>query len=115
AWVASLAITARGQWAQPADPSLPSEWVCVALIVVSGVPLLLVIARMLRRGAPLNPSLTAALRALAVTGFANVGACVPHPHPDNAMTLVWDGATIGGAMIASAVAGPFVLKWTRGR
>jgi hypothetical protein len=94
AWAASLAIAARGQWSQPLDPTLPSEWVCVALIIGSGVPLMVVIARMLRRGAPFHPPLTAALAALAVTSLANVGACITHPHTNNAVTFAWHGITL---------------------
>lgn len=94
AWAASLAIGARGQWSQPLDPTLPSEWVCVALIVGSGAPLMLATAQMLRRGAPFNPPLTAALGALAVTSLANVSACITHPHTNNAVTFAWHGITL---------------------
>jgi hypothetical protein len=101
AWGASLAIGARGQWSQPVDPALPSEWVCVALIVASGAPLMFVIARMLRRGAPFDPPLTAALGALAVTSLTNVSACFTHPHTNNAVTFVWHGITLVVLVLAS--------------
>jgi hypothetical protein len=94
AWAASLAIGARGRWSVPPDPALPSEWLCVALIVSSGTPLMFVIARMLRRGAPFNPPLTAALAALAVASLAHVSACFTHPHTNHAATFVWHGITL---------------------
>jgi hypothetical protein len=114
-WAASLAIAARGQWSQPLDPALPSEWVCVALIVGSGAPLMFAIARMLRRGALFNPALTAALGALAVTSLASVGACITHPHTNNAVTLVWHGITLLVLVIVSAMMSRRILIRRNGR
>ena len=113
AWGASLAAGAHGQWTQELDPSLPSEWLCVALIVASGGPLTFVMLRMLRKGAVFNPSLTAALCALAVTSLAMVGACFTHPHPNRAVTFVWHGATLLGAVMLFAVVGPRMLRQRR--
>ena len=109
AWAASLAIGARDQWSQPLDPTLPSEWVCVALIVGSGMPLMLAVAPMLRRGAPFNPPLTAALGALAVTSLANVVACVTHPHVNNAVTFVWHALTLLVLVMVSAMMSPRIF------
>jgi hypothetical protein len=109
AWAASLAIGARGQWSEPLDPRLPSEWVCVALIVGTGVPLMLATARMLRRGAPFHPRVTAALGALAVTSLANVGACITHPHVNNAVTFVWHGMTLVVLVMVSVMMSPRIL------
>jgi hypothetical protein len=103
AWGASLAIGARGQWSQPVDPALPSEWLCVALIVGIGAPLMLAIAWMLRRGAPFDPPLTVALSALAVTSLTNVGACFTHPHTNNAVTFVWHGLTLLVLVVVSVM------------
>jgi hypothetical protein len=54
---------------------------------------------------------TATLAALAVGGLANVAACVSHPHTDNAVTLVWHGATILALVLLSAWRSRFVLTW----
>jgi hypothetical protein len=109
-WATSLAMGARGQWSRPADPELPSEWVCVALIVASGAPMMVALLRMLRNGAAFTPSLTAALSALSVTSLANIGACASHPHTNHAITLVWHGTTLAAAVVAFAAIGPRIFR-----
>jgi hypothetical protein len=113
AWTASLAAGARGRWSEAADPSLPSEWVCVVLIVTSGAPLAVVLSRMLRHGAVFNPSLTAGLSALAVTSLATVAACVTHPHTNQALTLVWHGTTLAAAVVVFTIVQPRTLRRSR--
>jgi hypothetical protein len=110
AWMASLAVGAWRQWSDPVDPSLPSEWVCVVLIVASGAPLMLVFSRMLRRGAVFHPVLTATLAAVAVTLLANAAACMTHPHTNNAVTFVWHGLLLLAVATVSAIAGPRLLR-----
>ena len=115
-WAGSLAISPRGGNADPAAAaSVTPEWVCVVMILVTGLPLIAVLGRLLRHGAPLNPSLTGALSALAVGALANIGACISHPHTDNAVTLVWHGVTIAALVIACTVGTPFVLRWAHER
>jgi hypothetical protein len=109
AWAGTMAVGARGQWSEDADPSLPSEWLCVVLIVTSGAPLALAVARMLRQGAVFNPALTAALSALAVTSLASVAACFTHPHTNPALTFVWHGATLAAAVIVFITIAPRVF------
>jgi hypothetical protein len=84
---------------------------CVAVIVLSSGPLLAALWLMLRRGAPLNPGVTAALAALAVSALANVAACVAQPHPQNGVTLIWHGATIAVLVTIAAATGHLVFKW----
>jgi hypothetical protein len=111
-WVGSLAIGARHEWGQPvAILARPREWMCVAVIVLGGAPLVAVLSRMLRRGAPLDPAATAALGALAVGALANVGACVSHPHASSAVTLVWHGVTITALVGLAAATGRAIFKW----
>jgi hypothetical protein len=110
AWAVSLAIAGSGQWAQGRNPALPNEWVCVALIVASGTPPMLVGLRMLQRGVAFNPWLTAALSALATTSLANIGACLSHPHTNYALTLLWHGATIVTLVAVCTVLGPRALS-----
>jgi hypothetical protein len=87
------------------------EWVCVALMLIGGGPLVFALAVMLRRGAPLNPVLTALLGALAVGLLSNFGACIARPHAQDVVTLAWHG----GALVAMAfvcIAGSrLVLTW----
>ena len=87
------------------------EWLCVGLILVGGAPLLAVLTVMLRRGAPLNPALTAVFAALAVGALANVGACASQPHASDAVTLAWHGSAIAALVLACAWAARLVFSW----
>ena len=109
-WIGGLAIgVPPGQ--AGALLAAPHEWMCVAVIVLSGAPLMAATWLMLRRGAPLHPGVTAAFAALAVGALANVAACVSHPHTNNAITLVWHGATIAVLVGVAAITGRLALKW----
>lgn len=110
AWIGALAIGVP-QGETVATLAAPREWMCVAVIVLSGGPMMAALWLMLRQGAPLNPSITAALAALAVGALANVAACVSHPHTNNGITLVWHGATIAVLVGLAAVTGHLALKW----
>jgi hypothetical protein len=109
-WIGTLAVGVP-QAQTGAILTAPHEWMCVAVIVLSGAPLMAAMWLMLRRGAPLNPGLTAALAALAVGALANVAACVSDPHTDHAVTLVWHGATIAVLVGVAAVTGRLALTW----
>jgi hypothetical protein len=107
-WLGSL-IAAGGEPASIVGAQ--HEWLCVAVILVGGAPLLAVLAAMLRRGAPLNPAVTAAFAALAVGTLANVGACVSQPHADHYVTLVWHGGAILALALACVLGARLVLRW----
>jgi hypothetical protein len=91
----------------------PHEWLCIAMIVGGGALPAVLMVRMLRCGAPLTPGLTTALGALAVTGLANVGACLSHPHPSDAVVLIWHGGTIAALVACAAWVGRNLLNWNR--
>jgi hypothetical protein len=107
-WAGTLAL---GASAGGASDSPHREWLCVAQIVLGGVPLLAVLIFMLRRGAPLDAGLTAALAALAVGALTNVGACYSHPHTDNLLTLTWHGGAIAAMALLGFWMGRFVFSW----
>jgi hypothetical protein len=107
----TLSIGAVGEWTRrEVNLATPGEWGCVAMIIVGGALPYLLIARMLRRGAPLTPALTAGMGALASTSLASVGACLSHPHPSDSVMLVWHGSTIFVAVVIAAVAGHATLN-----
>jgi hypothetical protein len=87
------------------------EWVCVALITLGGAPLMILLGAMLRRGAPLSPSATAALVALAGGTLANVAACWSLPHASNEITLAWHGGAVLVLVAAGALAGQRLFTW----
>jgi len=110
-WFATLAVasTADGNW--PAISAARHEWWCVGFIVAGGAPLLVVLTRLLRRGAPLKPATTAGFAALSVAALANVGACISLPHADNALTLAWHGGAIGVCTALGAAGGRLLFSW----
>jgi hypothetical protein len=109
-WLGTLIIGARLD--QPtAILAAEHEWLCVGLILFGGAPLLAWLAVMLRRGAPLNPAVTAALAAIAVGTLANVGACFWRPHTNEEITLVWHGGTILVLALVCIWGARFVLTW----
>jgi len=112
-WLGSLTAFARWPIAIDAIASARHEWLCVAVIVVGGAPLMGAMVWLLRRGAPLTPVSTMAAAALAVGAMANVGACLSLPHADHAITLFWHGGVVALLMALAAVAGALVLSWRR--
>jgi hypothetical protein len=110
-WLVLLAATSTVDADWSAVASAMHEWWCVGFIVAGGAPLLVVLARMLRRGAPLNPATTAAFAALSVAALANVGACISLPHPNSAITLAWHGGVIAAATMGAAACGRLLFFW----
>jgi hypothetical protein len=114
-WVGSLSIGAVQDWTLDGiSVAASGELACVAMIVFGSVAPGSVLAIMLRRGAPLTPGLTAAMGMFATSSLASVSACVSHPHPNDAVTLVWHGATILLLVTAALRVGPRVLTWRTG-
>ena len=111
AWLAVFLYASLSNGPQPNVLAASHEWVCVAVILVGGAPLVAALAVMLRRGAPLNPMLTALLGALAVGLLANFGACISRPHPENAVTLAWHGGALIALAFACIAGSRSVLNW----
>jgi hypothetical protein len=110
-WLATL-LAAPGvaaDWSAVGGAS--HEWVCVGFIVIGGTPLAVVLARMLRRGAPLRPSTTAAFVVLAAAALTNAGACFSLPHANGAVTFAWHGTTVLVLVVLAASTGRFVFAW----
>jgi hypothetical protein len=66
---------------------------------------------MLRRGAPLTPSLTAFLAALAALSFANIEACLTRPHAFALTVLLWHGSTVAAVATLCAFMGHRWFRW----
>jgi len=114
-WLGSLAMFARWPIAIDTIASARHEWLCVAVIVFGGAPLMGAMVWLLRRGAPLTPVSTMAAAGLAVGAMANVGACLSLPHADHTVTLFWHGGVVAALMVIAAGAGALVLSWHRPR
>jgi hypothetical protein len=112
-WLGSVVGGAALEWRQADGAGVvwSQEWLCVAMIVFGGAVPGVGMGLMLRKAAPLSPRLTVALGVLAVTALANVSACVSHPHPSNAVTLIWHGSTILALLTLAASGGHLLLTW----
>ncbi|HYR84357.1 MAG TPA: DUF1109 domain-containing protein [Terriglobia bacterium] len=91
--------------------SLHHDMSCLPFIVFLGLVPAIVMAVMLRRGAPLNPHLTVALGALAAAGMGNLGLRLIYPENADLGLLVWH---VGGIFVLSALAalaGRTILNW----
>jgi hypothetical protein len=88
-----------------------ADWGCVGTILLGATVPAVVMALMIRRGAPLTPRVTAALAALAAVGFGNAGICVFHPHASNLVVLLWHCGTVLLITAIVGVAGAHLLRW----
>jgi hypothetical protein len=113
AWLATLIVTSPAPIDWAAVTTAHHEWLCIGVILLGGAPLLLVLASLLRRGAPLSPMMTTGFAALAAAAFANVAACVTLPHPNGAVTFVWHGGAVVATVLVAALCGPLLFGWTR--
>jgi hypothetical protein len=90
-----------------------TDWPCVVSITFGGLALWGLAGAMLRRGAVLEPRLTAVLAGVAAVSLANVEACVSRVHAFTATVIVWHGATAALVMIGFMALGPWVLRRLR--
>lgn len=112
-WLGSLSLGCLRTWLVngPDGLSIHPDWLCFPAIVLTGAVPAVVIALMLRRGAPLTPHLTTALGGLAAAGLGDFGLRLFHPQDASAMVLVWQ---IGTVFLLTALAGwlgAFLLNW----
>jgi hypothetical protein len=114
-WLGTLVAASPWDFDWPTVLAASHEWLCVGFIVIGGAPLMLVLAVLLRRGAPLTPGATAAFAALAVGALANVGACLSLPHANSAVTFAWHGGVVSALVFVAALTGHLVFKWSWGR
>ena len=82
-------------------------------ITLGGLALWTVASAMLRRGAVLEPRLTAVLAGVAAVSLANIEACVSRVHAFTATVIAWHGVTIALVMIGFVALGPRVLSRRR--
>jgi hypothetical protein len=86
-----------------------TDWPCVVSITFGGLALWTVGSVMLRRGAVLEPRLTAALAGVAAVSFANIEACLGRVHGFTSTVIVWHGATVIIVIAAFVALGPWVM------
>jgi hypothetical protein len=93
-----LAITGHNVW-------------CFPFVIILGTAPAILLCKMLRRGAPLTPNVTAGLGALAAAGVGNFCVRLVHQEDVTLMLLIWH---VGGVFLLSvltATAGRYLLNW----
>ena len=112
AWLGSLGFGCVEDWITlgSRDLVLQTDWSCFpAILVTGGVPTI-AIAVMLRRGAPLTPTLSMALGGLAAGALADCGMRFHHREA-GVMVLVWHVGAVFTILSVAASVGRHVLKW----
>jgi hypothetical protein len=112
-WLGSLGEGCVQDWIRfgPDGLSLRPDWFCFPAIVLVGAVPAMVMAVMLRRGAPLTPHVTAALGGLAAAGLGNFGLRLFHSQDASLMVLVWQVGTVFILTAFAAWAGQYLLNW----
>lgn len=108
AWLAWFAVTAAV--AGTAAPGELRDWQCLpVLLVFASIPVV-VIALLLRHGAPPAPVRTLALGGLASGALADLGARLCHSATGQAHAL-WHAVGVLCVMTIAGAAGGAVLRW----
>ena len=114
----AVCLTSLGQgclenWIElgPGGLSLQPDWICFPAIALVGAAPAIVMAVMLRRGAPLSPQLSAALGGLAAAGLGNFGVRFFHPQDASLMVLVWQFGAVVMLSAIAALLGRYLLSW----
>jgi hypothetical protein len=113
AWLSTLVSASAGEWLNHGLAGLwqNGDWFCVRWILTTGAVPAVIIAVMLRRGAPMAPYAAMALGGLAATALGNFGLRLFLAEDANVVLLVWHASVlIVTALIAGAI-GRHVLCW----
>jgi hypothetical protein len=108
AWLATLGESCLA--AGPLAFTGHNVW-CFPFVVILGTAPAIVLWKMLRRGAPLTPDVTAGLGALAAAGVGNFCVRLIHQEDVTLMLLVWHVGGVFLLSILSGTAGRFLLNW----
>ncbi|MGH8218878.1 MAG: NrsF family protein [Steroidobacteraceae bacterium] len=110
-WLASVGTGCVTSWIRlgPAGLTVTPDWACVPAIALIGLAPAVIIAFMLRRGAPLTPRTTAALGGLAAAGLGSFALRLCHAEDASVMVLIWQVGTVALLTAAAGAAGRWLL------
>lgn len=94
-WLGTLGTGCAAELSDMGSAALGTSWACFQFIVLTGSALGLAMALMLRKAAPLAPSRTLAMGALAAAAFASAGLELFHHLQTSTMVLIWHLGTVG--------------------
>ena len=111
-WLGNLGIGCVKDWIQFGSGGLllKTDWSCFPAILLAGGAPMIVMAMMLRRGAPLTPVVTMALGGLASGGLADVAMRVHHREA-GVMVVAWHLAAVIVLTAVPSAAARRVLQW----
>jgi hypothetical protein len=116
-WVSTLGYGCLTDWVslQPGSLPLGDEAGCLALLVLTGVPLSLAMLIMLRHAALFAPTPVAISGGLAVAAVTATALSIFHDHDASAIILIWN---FGTAVLLVALGGAFgsrMFSWVAQR
>jgi hypothetical protein len=112
-WLGSLVAGSTDEWLRDgfAGLWLRGEWVCVRWMLSVGAIPAIVLAVMLRKGAPMSPYKTAALGGLAAATLAHFSMRLFHPEEVSVLMAVWHSATVIAVSALAGWAGRYWISW----
>jgi hypothetical protein len=116
-WVSTIGYGCLTDWVslQPGSLPLGDEAGCLALLVLTGVPLSLAMLIMLRHAALFAPTPVAISGGLAVAAVTATALSIFHDHDASAIILIWN---FGTAVLLVALGGAFgsrMFSWVAQR
>lgn len=112
-WLGVLGQGCVAEWIRSGREGLTfwPDWFCLPATALVGALPAIVIAVMLRRGAPLFPHGSVFLGGLAAAGLGNFGLRFFHPQDASLMVLVWQVGSVFALAGLAGCAGRCVLNW----
>ncbi|MCC5991801.1 MAG: DUF1109 domain-containing protein [Rhodobacteraceae bacterium] len=113
AWLGTLGLGCLRDWAQMGAEGLrlTPDPQCFAYIALIGSLPMMALVLMLRKGAPLRPSWTLALAALAAAAIGNFALRLFHMQDAALMVLVWQAGAVALIAGIAGLCGRHVLRW----
>jgi hypothetical protein len=84
---------------------------CARAILLMSVPLLLVMALMVRHAGVIRPGPTLMLAALSSAALSSAGVSLFHTGETSLMSLVWHGGVVLALALASLLSGQRLFAW----
>lgn len=84
---------------------------CVWHVIATAVPMLVLLAWVIRRGAPTRPALTATMAGLAAAGLGAFSFAFSCPHDDPLYVAVWYGAAAAIMVAVARIGLPRLIRW----
>lgn len=112
-WIGVLGQGCIADWIRSGPEGLTfwPDWFCLPATALVGALPAIVIALMLRRGAPLFPHVSVFFGGLAAAGLGNFGLRFFHPQDASLMVLVWQVGSVFALAALAGCAGRYVLNW----